>query len=275
MGKKYTFIHKDHKNTKVLTSDLGKYLNSGWELGNWNQEELNKKSGAGVKNFYSELKENGEYEKYSNQRNSKISNTLKDFWGNTTIEYKEKREKKKSESRNNWTIEEKQLYHEKMSEAAIEQRKLITKSEYKERSKKGFETRKANHTMNTSSFEEKLYKLLISYFSVDDVIREYCDDTRYPFHCDFYIKSKDLFIELNLHPSHNNHPYDENNKDDVAEKELLIESNTDWNNMIVDVWTKRDVEKLSFAIKNNLNYVTIYTQNQFNKFCQKIKVMEI
>ena len=56
MGKKYTFIHKDHKNTKVLTSDLEKYLNSGWELGNWNQEELNKKSGAGVKNFYSELK---------------------------------------------------------------------------------------------------------------------------------------------------------------------------------------------------------------------------
>ena len=236
---------------------------------------MNKKSGAGVKNFYSALKENNEYEKYSNQRNSKISNTLKDFWSNTTIEYKEEREKKKSESRNNWTTEEKQLYHKKMSESAIEQRKTITKSEYKQRSEKGFQTRKANHTMNTSSFEENLYKLLVSCFSVNDVARQYYDKDRYPFHCDFYVKSKDLFIELNLHPSHNNHPYNENNKEDVAEKELLMESNMTWDKMILDVWTKRDVEKLSFAIKNNLNYITIYTQDQFNKFCQKIKVMEI
>ena len=54
-----------------------------------------------------------------------------------------------------------------------------------------------------------------------------------------------------------------------------MESNMTWDKMILDVWTKRDVEKLSFAIKNNLNYITIYTQDQFNKFCQKIKVMEI
>ena len=52
-------------------------------------------------------------------------------------------------------------------------------------------------------------------------------------------------------------------------------SNTTWNKMILDVWTKRDVEKLSFATKNNLNYITIYTKNQFNKFCQKIKAKEI
>ena len=59
MGKLYTFISKDKVNTKVKTQELDAYLQAGWTIGNWNQEELNKKSGAGVKKFYKQLESSG------------------------------------------------------------------------------------------------------------------------------------------------------------------------------------------------------------------------
>lgn len=33
----------------------------------------------------------------------------------------------------------------------------------------------------------------------------------YPFHCDFYIPEKDLYIEYQGHPGHGNEPFDEQN----------------------------------------------------------------
>lgn len=99
MGKVYTFINKDQVNAKVRTEELDKYLKEGWAIGNWNQEELNKKSGAGVKKFNNELKKNGDWETYCQKRNTKISNTLKEFWKNVPEDYRSNRENKKEQSR--------------------------------------------------------------------------------------------------------------------------------------------------------------------------------
>ena len=60
-----------------------------------------------------------------------------------------------------------------------------------------YKTKKQNHSFNTSSYEDVFYSKLLLIFDSEDIIRQYYDD-RYPFNCDFYIKSKDLFIELNL-----------------------------------------------------------------------------
>ena len=51
-----------------------------------------------------------------------------------------------------------------------------------------------------------------------DVITQYKDD-RYPFACDFYIPSLDLFIECNYHWTHGGKPY-EGTEDDkqIVEK---------------------------------------------------------
>jgi hypothetical protein len=95
-------------------------------------------------------------------------------------------------------------------------------------------------------------------------------DNRYPFSCDFYIKSLDLFIELNIHPSHGEHLFDENNKEDSKLLEQLKIENSNWSNMIVDVWSRRDVEKYNYVIKNNLNCKFIYSSD-FNDFINNVK----
>lgn len=116
---------------------------------------------------------------------------------------------------------------------------------------------KSNNSFNTSKAEEDLYIDLISIYGASDIEREYIDD-RYPFKCDFYIKSKDLFIEVNYHPTHGPHPFDANNPDDIELLNKLTRENTPWSNKIIEVWTCRDVLKQETAKRNNLNYKMLY-----------------
>ena len=59
MGKIYTFINKDCVNKKVRTPELQKWLDNGWSIGNWNQAELNKRSGDAVKAVNDKMREDG------------------------------------------------------------------------------------------------------------------------------------------------------------------------------------------------------------------------
>ena len=54
-----------------------------------------------------------------------------------------------------------------------------------------------NSKANSSRKENEIYNKLLLYFNKDDIIRLYECDYRYPYECDFYIKSLDLFIEYN------------------------------------------------------------------------------
>ncbi|MBO5004253.1 MAG: hypothetical protein J6D03_03185, partial [Clostridia bacterium] len=71
---------------------------------------------------------------------------------------------------------------------------------------KEYNTKKINGTFNTSSWEDKSYVMLKEVYP--DVLRQYRDNIRYPWCCDFYIPSKDLFIECNYGWTHGGHPYD-------------------------------------------------------------------
>lgn len=75
-------------------------------------------------------------------------------------------------------------------------------------------TKKANKTFNASKREVELYNKLIAIYGEYDVMAQY-RDIRYPFNCDFYIKSLDLFIELNAHWTHGEHPFDSANEADL------------------------------------------------------------
>ena len=79
---------------------------------------------------------------------------------------------------------------------------------------KALETKKKNGTFNSSKPEEDYYNLLKEKYGEEDVVRQYRDE-RYPFACDFYIKSLDLFIECNYSWTHGGHPFDENNEEDL------------------------------------------------------------
>lgn len=122
---------------------------------------------------------------------------------------------------------------------------------------KRYETMKRNNSFNKSQPEEDMYKQLCEQYGEDNVVRQYKEE-RYPFDCDFYIPSEDLFIELNLHPCHGEHPFDPNNEEDIKLLESLKEKDDNWSRMVIDVWTNRDVLKQKIAKENNLNYVTIY-----------------
>lgn len=111
-----------------------------------------------------------------------------------------------------------------------------------------------------SAPEEELYEDLVYIFSKDNVIREYMDKERYPFHVDFYIKSEDMFIELNRFWHHGPHPFNSESEEDM-ELLSLWESKSDGKNQYAEAiktWTQRDVRKIQIAKENNLNYVLIY-----------------
>ena len=71
---------------------------------------------------------------------------------------------------------------------------------------------KKNGTYKKSKKEDECYELLIKKY--DNVIRQYRDENRYPFNCDFYIPNEDLFIEFNGYWTHGSHPYNNLSIDD-------------------------------------------------------------
>lgn len=94
--------------------------------------------------------------------------------------------------------------------------------------------------------EQKMFDALIEVYP--DTIYDTRVDNRYPFFCDFYIPSEDLFIELNAHPSHGRLPI----------SELTFDEYSKYPQKWVDVFARRDVEKQNTAKNNGINYIMIY-----------------
>lgn len=114
---------------------------------------------------------------------------------------------------------------------------------------------------NSSVFEVFAYYELTKHFDVNDIIIDYGlhpYDKRYPFPCDFYIKSLDLFIELNVHFTHGGHWYDETSYSDVHRKSQLESTDKIRNKKFLNTWCDSDVKKRETAKLNNLNYLVFW-----------------
>ena len=131
---------------------------------------------------------------------------------------------------------------------------------------KGHLTKLKTGAYKMSKQEEESYHLLKEIYP--DVIREYKDELRYPFNCDFYIPSLDLFIECQYHWTHNGHPYDQNNENDIKDAEFLLNEGHEgaWH-----TWTIRDVKKRNTAKENNLNYLEIWTTEELKEWIESQK----
>lgn len=108
--------------------------------------------------------------------------------------------------------------------------------------------------------EEIVYDMLVDKFGEDDVIYQYGVhpyDARYPYSCDFYIKSFDLFIEMNIHYSHSDHWFDENNHDDLLKVNQWKMDSKKYRKAIHQ-WTETDVAKRNSARDNHLNYLVFW-----------------
>lgn len=183
--------------------------------------------------------------------------------------HSEKTKKKISETKQNKSAEEK---------AEIERKRRLSRS-YENPWNKGiktgawtdeqkatilakqYETKKRNKSFNSSKSEDRYYIHLIDIYGEDDVVRQYRDD-RYPYACDFYVKSKDLFIELNFNWTHGGHPFDSQNEADIKKLAIWEEkaAKSEFYKNAIYTWTELDVKKQLVAKENKLNYIVYYSE---------------
>lgn len=128
---------------------------------------------------------------------------------------------------------------------------------------KSYETRAKNGTLgkNADTIPElETYKKLLESFSEEDIVKQYFDKDRYPFKCDFYIKSIDKFIEVHGNWTHGDMPFDPENPECQLKLAQWQEKakDSDYYRCAIYTWTDLDVRKLETAKKNNLNYEVIY-----------------
>ena len=136
---------------------------------------------------------------------------------------------------------------------------------------KEYHTKKENNSFNTSKPEERILSLLIEKFGEEDVVSQYKED-RYPYKCDFYIKSLDLFIEFQGTWTHGGHPFSKRRKEDVekintwlalSENKNFKDDNKDYYKKAINTWTILDVKKRKLAKKNKLNWLEFFSEQAF------------
>lgn len=124
-----------------------------------------------------------------------------------------------------------------------------------------WEMHRKNGTCSSSKMEDQMYKELVEVFGKKAVKRNYNKDERYPFYCDFYIVSHDIFIELNGTWFHGRHPFDANNAEDMEQLKLWeakAKENHPAYKDAIRIWTKVDPLKQRTAEEHDLNYLVFW-----------------
>lgn len=110
-----------------------------------------------------------------------------------------------------------------------------------------------------SKAEDAIYEELCCIYGKGNIIRQYKSNV-YPFHCDFYIQSEDLYIEYQGSWTHGNMPYIEGDTACVQQLQQWEEKavNSEYYKDAIETWTYRDVIKRETARKYKLNYIEIW-----------------
>ena len=126
-------------------------------------------------------------------------------------------------------------------------------------------TKKKNHSFKSSRAEKYVLQLLQLVFS--DVQYQYFSE-EYPFTCDFYIPSLNLYIEYNGTWTHGGRYFDENNESCIEQLNAWKEKakTSDFYKNAIDTWTIRDVKKRQCAIDNKLNWLAFYSIDDVENF---------
>lgn len=183
-----------------------------------------------------------------------------------TKRFKEKR--KQSLIEHFGSMNDFQKYTENKGKETLKEHYGSLENAYKISHIKSDNTKRIKGTFNTSNPEEKGYKLLYNKFGFCNVKRQY-KTKEYPFACDFYVKSLNLYIEFNFHWTHGGHKFDCNSKNDMDKLNIWKEKNTKYYNIAINTWTKRDINKIKCVNGNNLNYLAFYNWKEFLEWYDK------
>ena len=285
---KETKVNKNGIVKQIALDELNNYLSNGWHLGSgkvaWNKG-LTKKDPRVKK--YSEaqkgrhltedqkkhLSKLNKGKKWSEEALIKRSKSRKGFKPSKSQRQKTSLKLKghvvSKETRMKISIKNKGKSHPQSLEAKQKISLHNSSIEFQNHQRK---IKSINNSFNSSK-PEKLSQLKLKEKFGDDVYFHY-SELRYPFECDAYIKSLDLFIEFNYHWTHGKHPFNENNKFDIEElvrlkskPQIRINSKgkecKSFYKVAIEVWTIRDVAKIKCANENRLNYILFYSYNEF------------
>lgn len=135
------------------------------------------------------------------------------------------------------------------------------------------ETKKINGSFNTSMPEERSYNYLCELYGKDNVIRQYKDSLRYPFNCDFYILSEDLFIECNYSWTHGGKEYCESDVScqNKLEHWKIKATKSKFYLNAIKTWTVRDINKFKTAKANGINYKVFYSETDLKAWIKELK----
>ena len=132
------------------------------------------------------------------------------------------------------------------------------------------ETKRKNHTFNTSKPEEELYLYIKEKFP--NVKRQYKDKERYPWCCDFYIPELDCFIELNGNWTHGKHAFSSTSKEDLYIVEQWKKRSVEhhYYSNAIKTWTICDVKKRNKAKEEKLNFYEFWNLENAKKFIDEL-----
>lgn len=210
-------------------------------------------------------------------------------WNSKIQECKDKRKqtclKKYGETTNLKTKDTK----DKIKQTCLEKYGVEHYSKTKEYQIRIYNTKKQNNTFSTSEPEEKVYKLLLTKFTKDDIERQYKSEL-YPFNCDFYIKSLDLYIEFNGTWTHGKDThgniygsFNKYNPEHIKLLEFWRKKAKELNfkgerknyfNTAIYIWTDLDVRKLETFKKNKLNYKIFWNIKEVEDWLVKLKAVK-
>lgn len=163
-------------------------------------------------------------------------------------------------------------YYWQSEEGKVRLHELLNREEVQQ---KIIATKKKRGTINSSKPERMAYQMLVERFGEADIESQYKTDSRYPYACDFYVKSLDLFIELNASWLHCGHWFDENSEDDLCRLEVLMDKASTGKPMYrraIYIWTYDDLKKRKTAVENNLNYL-VFWDNDLKDFKEWLEAL--
>jgi hypothetical protein len=241
---------------KIRNSFINKYnVTSSFQLDKTSETLLKK---YGVKNiqsnkYYNNKSNNTKLIKYGSKNNiDKIKKTVYKKYGVENIySLPEIKEKVKQTCLNKYGVE---CYF-----LSDECKEKCLSNESKE---KKYLTYKKNNSFNKSKSEDKTYNILKEKYP--DILRQYRSD-KYPFCCDFYIPSLDLYIECNYHWTHGGKPFEGTEEDNIKLEQWKCK-NTKYYNNAINTWTNLDIRKYNVALINNLNYKIFYNIEDIKKW---------
>lgn len=164
---------------------------------------------------------------------------------------------KRQETLDNKSDEEKKLIGQRHRDAYM----LKSDEEKAEIKHKSYLTKKKNHSFKVSKTEDLCYEQLLSIYP--DAKHGY-KSVQYPFVCDLYVPSKDLYIELNFHWTHGGHQYNKQQDSTILANWIEKSKTSKYFRNAIHTWTIRDIHKLKVAKQNNINLLVFYNKSEFD-----------